>query len=35
MNYDFKNYKTENFFDEMITPEGNSREANQALKGTI
>ena len=35
MNYDFKNYKTENFFDEMITPEGNSREGNQALKGTI
>lgn len=35
MNYDFKNYKTDNFFDEMVTPEGDSRTGNQALKSTI
>lgn len=35
MNYDFSNYKTENFFDEMITPEGNSRIGNQFLKSKI
>lgn len=35
MNYDFSNYKTENFFDEMITPEGDSRTGNQFLKSKI
>ncbi|MDZ7933626.1 MAG: circularly permuted type 2 ATP-grasp protein, partial [Emticicia sp.] len=35
MNYDFSNYKTEKFFDEMITPEGDSRTGNQFLKSKI
>lgn len=35
MNYDFSNYKTENFFDEMITPKGDSRKGNQFLKSKI
>lgn len=35
MNYNFSNYKTENFFDEMITPDANARTGNQVLKNTI
>ncbi len=35
MNYNFNNYKTENFFDEMITPEGKARTGNQFLKSKI
>ncbi|MFN3490465.1 MAG: circularly permuted type 2 ATP-grasp protein [Emticicia sp.] len=35
MNYNFSNYKTDNFFDEMITPEANARTGNQVLKNTI
>ncbi|WP_238806093.1 circularly permuted type 2 ATP-grasp protein [Emticicia aquatica] len=35
MNYDFNNYNTENFFDEMVTPDGNPRIGNQFLKNKI
>lgn len=35
MNYNFSNYQTDNFFDEMITPETNARTGNQVLKNTI
>lgn len=35
MNYNFSNYKTDNFFDEMITPEADARTGNQVLKNTI
>jgi uncharacterized circularly permuted ATP-grasp superfamily protein len=35
MNYDFKNYKTEDFFDEMVSSEGNARAGNQFLKNKI
>lgn len=35
MNYNFNNYKTDNFFDEMITPDANARTGNQVLKNTI
>ena len=35
MNYDFKNYKTEKFFDEMVNTHGNPRVGNQFLKDKI
>ena len=35
MNYDFNNYKTENFFDEMVSSDGNARAGNQFLKNKI
>jgi uncharacterized circularly permuted ATP-grasp superfamily protein len=35
MNYDFNNYKTESFFDEMVTKEGTPRVGNQFLKNKI
>jgi uncharacterized circularly permuted ATP-grasp superfamily protein len=35
MNYDFNNYKTESFFDEMVTNEGMPRVGNQFLKDKI
>jgi uncharacterized circularly permuted ATP-grasp superfamily protein len=35
MNYDFKNYKTEKFFDEMVTEKGEPRVGNQFLKNKI
>ncbi len=35
MNYDFNNYKTEKFFDEMVTSHGKPRVGNQFLKDKI
>lgn len=35
MNYDFNNYKTEKFFDEMVTENGTPRVGNQFLKDKI
>jgi uncharacterized circularly permuted ATP-grasp superfamily protein len=35
MNYDFNNYKTESFFDEMVTKDGTPRVGNQFLKNKI
>ncbi|WP_394991840.1 circularly permuted type 2 ATP-grasp protein [Emticicia sp.] len=35
MNYNFENYKTEKFFDEMVTAKGTPRVGNQYLKNKI
>ena len=35
MNYDFNNYKTEKFFDEMVTAKGTPRIGNEFLKEKI
>ena len=35
MNYDFNNYKTEKFFDEMVTAKGTPRIGNEFLKDKI
>ncbi len=35
MNYDFKNYETEKFFDEMVNSKGDARLGNQFLKDKI